>query len=111
MHHWKVLLKHLINLKDEKLFKHFNDGYSSENQELKDLLRQKGIFPYDWYDSTNKLNFNGLPSIENFYNELNECNIDDEDYKRALKVYELSKCQNFGNYLSLYLKCDVLLLG
>lgn len=105
------LVEALNKSKDENLFKHFNDGYKSSSQELKDLLRQKGVFPYDWYDNKSKLNYIGLPTQDNFYNELNECGIDEKDYERALKVYELSKCQNFGNYLSLYLKCDVLLLA
>ena len=30
------------------------------NNELNKLLRQKGVFPYDFYDSNDKLNYIGL---------------------------------------------------
>ena len=105
------LIEALDKSKDEKLFSHFNTGFNTFGNELKDLLRQKGVFPYDWYDSKNKLTHNGLPTKDKFYNELNECGIEDVDFVRAQNVYNLAKCKNFGDYLSLYLKCDVLLLA
>jgi hypothetical protein len=42
---------------------------------------------------------------------LNESDISDEDYELAKKVYQVANCQNFGEYVSLYLKCDVVLLA
>jgi hypothetical protein len=105
------LVEALNKSNDENLFKHFNDGFDKSTQELKLLLRQKGVFPYDWYDSKEKLAFVGLPDKSNFYNELNECGISDDDFQLAENVYKLAKCSKFGDYLSLYLKCDVLLLA
>jgi hypothetical protein len=105
------LVEALNKSNDESLFKYFNEGFKSSTSELKDLLRQKGVFPYDWYDNKDKLNYLSLPSKEDFYNNLNESKINDDDYLRALKVFDVAKCKNFGEYLSLYLKCDVLLLA
>ncbi|MFN9115765.1 MAG: hypothetical protein ACK5XN_37405, partial [Bacteroidota bacterium] len=105
------LVEGLNKAKDEKLFKHFNHGFRNSTDEVKQLLRQKGVFPYDWYDSNEKLNYDGLPSQKDFYNKLNECNISDDDYTRAQRVYNLAGCKNFKDYLGLYLKCDVLLLA
>ena len=105
------LVEALNNAKDEKLFSVFNDEYCNESNELKQLLRQKGVFPDDWDDNKNKLSHVDLPSKSEFYNKLNESDISDDDYTLAQKVYEVANCQNFGEYVSLYLKCDVVLLA
>ena len=105
------LVEALNKSNNENMFQHFNDGFIDETDQLKKLLRQKGIFPYDFYDKFDKINYDGLPPIEEFYNKLNECSVEKSDYLRAQLVYELNKCNNFGDYLSLYLKCDVLLLA
>ena len=78
------LVEALNKSNDEKLFNDFNEGFSNASQELKLLLRQKGVFPYDWYDSKEKLSFNGLPNKTEFYNELNESGVDDQDFERAI---------------------------
>jgi len=77
---------------------------------LKKLLRQKGVFPYDYYKNK-KVLFGGLPRYEEFYNKLTNTNITVEEYSRAKKVYKLGKCKNFNDYLQLYLICDVMLLA
>jgi len=73
-------------------------------------LRQKGVFPYDYYNNEESLK-NELPSLKEFYNKLNNSNISEEDYIRATKVYNLNNCKNLKDYLDLYLKTDVLLLA
>lgn len=50
------------------------------------LLLRKGVFPYDWFDSLEKLNFNKLPEKEAFYSALNGSDISDNDYMHAKKV-------------------------
>eukprot|EP00794_Sanderia_malayensis_P001715 gene1715-biopygen1568 len=54
------------------------------------LLSRKGVYPYDWVDSVEKMDVTSLPVQEEFYNELNDCGINDDDYKHA---------QKFGNSL------------
>ena len=41
------------------------------------LMTKKGIFPYDFFDSIEKLQYSSFPSCETFYNMLNdeECTI------------------------------------
>eukprot|EP00794_Sanderia_malayensis_P001768 gene1768-biopygen1614 len=36
------------------------------------LLRRKGVYPFDWVDSVEKMHATSLPSQEEFYNELND---------------------------------------
>lgn len=75
-----------------------------------DLMRQKGVFPYSFMDSLEKLNKTELPSKEEFYDNLNKEHISDADFQRANDVWNLFECQNLGDYSDLYLKSDVLLL-
>eukprot|EP00794_Sanderia_malayensis_P000925 gene925-biopygen184 len=50
-----------------------------------------------------------LPLQEEFYNELNDCGICNNDYEHAQKVWQFFKCNTFKDYHELYLVTDVLL--
>ena len=70
----------------------------------------KGVFPYEFIDSLDKLKYKGLPSKNKFYSSLKESHITQEDYAFALQVYDEAKCNNLESYMRLYLRTDVLLL-
>eukprot|EP00794_Sanderia_malayensis_P013388 gene13388-biopygen10695 len=74
------------------------------------LLRRKGVYPYDWVDSVEKMHATSLPSQEEFYNELNDCGISGDDYEHAQNVWRFFRCNTFKDYNELYLVTDVLLL-
>ncbi|KAJ8913054.1 hypothetical protein NQ315_006555 [Exocentrus adspersus] len=57
-----------------------------------------------------KLNYNGLPSRNDFYDKLNDEDVSELDYRRAEKVWALFNCKTLGDYSDIYLKSDVLLL-
>ena len=76
-----------------------------------ELVRQKGLCPYEWVDGLNKLNYKGLPPREAFYSRLKRETITQEEYEYALYVYEKLRCQSFLDYHLIYLKTDVLLLA
>jgi len=76
-----------------------------------ELLVQKGVFRYDWFDSLEKLSERNLPPKESLYSKLNDCDITDKDFEHALKVWKHSKMTTFREYHDLYLKTDVLLLA
>eukprot|EP00794_Sanderia_malayensis_P002425 gene2425-biopygen1311 len=75
------------------------------------LLRKKGVYPYDWVDSAEKMHATSLPSQEEFYNELNDCGISDDDYEHAQNVWRFFRYNTFKDYHELYLVTDVLLLA
>lgn len=100
---------HTVNPK-ANVFAQFNSQFNI-TPELNDMLRQKGVFPYDWYDSESKLKEEQLPSKEMFYNKLNESDVSHEDYSRACDVFKKAECSTFYDYMSIYLKTDVLLLA
>ena len=76
-----------------------------------DLLTRKGVYPYDYVSSIEKLAETQLPPKEEFYSKLNDEDITDEDYQHANKVWNTFKCQTIKDYHDLYLKSDVLLLA
>ena len=76
-----------------------------------DLLTRKGVYPYDYVSSIEKLAETQLPPKEEFYSKLNDENITDDDYQHAIKVWNTFKCQTIKDYHDLYLKSDVLLLA
>ena len=83
------------------------DGTSSIKK--LDLMKKKGVYPYDYMDSFSRFNENQLPKREEFYSILNETDISEDDYKHAQKVWDAFKIRNLGEYHDLYLKTDVLL--
>ncbi|CAB4030512.1 Gastrula zinc finger [Paramuricea clavata] len=75
------------------------------------LVRQKGIFPYEYLDDISKLDTEGLPSRDEFYSSLYESKVKEEDYQRALKVWDHFGMKTMRDYHDLYLETDVLLLA
>ena len=75
------------------------------------ILKRKGIFPYEWFDSLEKLNCTSLPSKEAFYSELTGKHISTKDYLFAKLVWRKFNCRTFKDYHDLYMKLDVLLLA
>ena len=77
------------------------------------LLKQKGSFPYCFVDSFEKLQEAQLLPLEKWTNSLQQYDVtvSEDEYKRALEVFSLFKCQNIGDYYSLYLTTDVFLLA
>ena len=91
-------------------------GYS---EQVIESCLEKGVFPYCYLDSPEKL-YHSLPGAEAFRNILrneDEILLDVsqkeliERHDFAQKLYIESKCKNLRDYMSLYLKTDVLLLA
>lgn len=83
--------------------------FSNENEF--NLLRRKGVFPYEYINSFARLDEEKLPSIEHFYSNLTESECKLSDYEYPLNIWQTFKCSKIRDYLELYLKTDVLLLA
>ncbi len=55
--------------------------------ELLSLLKQKGVFPYEYMTDFSKLSVTSLPPKEAFYSQLSGSGISDDDYEHAQKVW------------------------
>ena len=75
------------------------------------LLTRKGVYPYDYVTSIEKLSETQLPVKDQFYSKLYDEDIKDEDYQHALNVWQTFGCKTIRDYHDLYLKSDVLLLA
>ncbi len=76
-----------------------------------DLLKRKGVFPYEFMTDFSKLSVTSLPLKEAFYSQLNDSHISDKEYEHAKNVWETFGCETMKDYHNLYLKTDVLLLA
>ena len=101
-------LDRLVANLDESAFKCVKKFFSGEQF---DLVRRKGVYPYDNLDGLSKFQDTEIPPKELFYSELNHSHISDEDYEHARKVWNLFQMKTIRDYHDLYLKTDVLLLA
>ena len=51
-------------------------------------MKRKGVYPYDYVDSVDKLAESSLPPKEAFYSRLNDEEITNEDYEHAKTVWK-----------------------
>ena len=95
------------NLPKDK-FKYTSEVFKKEKLEL---MTQKGVHPYDYMDSFERFNETQLPSKDDFFSQLTQDAITDEQYCHATKVWGTFNLQTMGDYHDLYLKSDILLLA
>ena len=101
-------LDSLVKNLPKESFKNLTEFYKGEHL---DLIKRKGVFPYDWFESFNRLSADHLPPKEAFHSILNDSGITEEDYQHAQNVWETFKMKTMRDYHDLYLKSDVLLLS
>ena len=75
------------------------------------MFLRKGFDPYEYMNSWEKFDENALPLKKDFYSNLNLEDINDEDYARAQKVWDVFKIKNPGEYHDLFVQNDKLLLS
>ena len=91
---------------NKDLIKRFACTYEFCNKDLNKfiLLLRKGIYPYEYMDSWERLSETSLPSKEDFHSNLNMENIDDIDYRHGNKVFKRFELENLGQYYDLYVQ-------
>ena len=95
-------------LSDDAFF-HTREAFPNDDQFR--LIKQKGVYPYDYMDSFQRFSERSLPEIEDFYSILNDTNISESDYEHAKRVWSTFQIKDLGEYHDLYLRTDVLLLA
>ena len=87
-----------------------NTGRYYDRKRL-ELLKRKGVYPYEWMDSLDKMNAESLPPPSGFYSRLTGESITTDDYEHAKQVWNTFNMKTFRDYHDLYNKSDVLLLA
>ena len=73
--------------------------------------RIKGIFPYEFVDSIEKLDYKNILTKKDFYDNLNQKSITDQEYSQYFRVWNSIPNVDIKKYMELYLKIDVLALS
>ena len=73
-----------------------------------DVPDSKGCFPYEWFESAEKLKESSLPPHSAFFPTLTRNNISDEQYGECLSVWKRENMQTFQDFLIYYnnKRCD-----
>ena len=95
------------NLSDND-FKYLSEEFSGEFLEL---VKQKGVYPYECMDNFKIFFENKLPDKSKFFSSLKDECISEKYYKRANNIWNAFKTNSMSHYHDLYLKSDVLLLA
>ena len=85
-------------------FTHLKSSFPTANPKQLGLLKQKGIYPYDWMDNEEKLKQEQLPTQAEFDSLLRNEKCSNEDYERAQTVWKEFGLKTFLEYHELYLK-------
>ena len=95
------------NLSDSD-FKYLSEEFSNG---LLKLLKQKGVYPYEYMNSFERFSEDKLSDQCNFFCSLKDECISEKDYLHAIDVWNVFKMNTMGDFHDLYLNTDVLLLA
>ena len=76
-----------------------------------DLLCSKGIYPYEYITSVERLRETQLPKKEDFDSVLTGKSISEDEYQRAHHIWKAFKCRTLSDYTRLYCRSDTHLLA
>ena len=95
------------NLSDND-FKYLSEEFSDE---FLKLIKQKGVYPYEYIDGFKKFSENKLLDKCTFFSCLKDVCISEKDCLKANNIWNVFKMNKMGDYHDFYLKTDVLLLA
>ena len=102
-------LDSLVKNLPKDAFNNLSREYPEE--EKLNLLKRKGVYPYEYMDDLSRLKETKLPPKKAFYSRLTEEGISNEDYNHALNVWKTFGMKTLQDYHDLYNDTDVLLLA
>ena len=88
------------NLSDND-FKYLSEEFSGD---LLELVRQKGVYPYEYMDSFKWFSKDKLPDRCKFFSSLKDEFISKTDYLHVINVWNTFKMNTMGDYHYIYLK-------
>ena len=88
-------------------FKHLTHEFGERTE----LMKRKGVYPYEYMDSFERFEEDCLPAQSKFFSSLTGEGITDEEYDHAKEVWKAFRMRNIGDYHDHYMAADVLLLA
>ena len=85
-------------------FKHLSHGFIGE---FLRLVKQKGVYPYEYMDSFKKFFDDKLPDRCEFLSSVKDDCISEKDYLQVIDVWIVSEMNTMGYYHDLHLKTKV----
>ena len=92
-------LDSLVKNLSDNYFKYFSEKFSGE---FSKLLKQKGVYPYEYMDSFKKFSENKLSNRCRFLSSLKDKCISEKDYLKADNIWNVFKMNTMGDYHNLY---------
>ena len=62
----------------------------------KELILAKGIFPYSFFDSFDKMKYDSLPPIEDFYDTLSDREFEDFEILKPILIEHVGHGKSFS---------------
>ena len=101
-------LDKLVNNLPKDAFNNIKRYYANEKLSL---LTRKGVYPYEYMNSPERLKETQLPPKEAFYSRRHDGGISDENYAHAREVWETFEMKNLEDYHNLCNRVDFLFLA
>ena len=98
-----ILVQNLMD-KGPDYFVYINKFIKDDEQ--RERLKPKGIFPYSYMKDARVLRKKHLPKKEEFFNDLNCQHINKDEYDFTQKVWNSFSCKTFQDYMEIYLLAD-----
>ena len=95
------------NLSDND-FKYMSEEFSGE---ILELVKQKGVYPYEYVDGFKRFFEKKLPDRSKFFSSIKDECVSEKDYSKVADIWNVFKMNTMGDYHEPYLKTDVLLLA
>ena len=98
-------LDKLVKNLNDKDFKYFSEEFSGEKLKL---VKQTGVYPYEYMNSFKRFSEDDLHDKSNFFSSLKDIGVNEKEYKKAVNVWKVFIIKNLGEYHDLYLnRCIV----
>ena len=88
-----------------------NDDQRAVFEQRFNLVRRKGVYPYEYFDTFQKFSETSLPPKSAFYSQLKNSPISDDDYKHAENTFSTFEMDSLGSFHDYYISLDILLLA
>ena len=100
-----------IALQFPNTWKYFNHRWKHLDQEAFEMLTEKLLYPYSYFQSFSNFNETNLPDITCFNNDLTNEIVSTADYEKVKKIWNTFELKTLGDLHNLYVESDVNLLA